>query len=152
MDEVILTPEQVAQILQVHPFTVLKFIKQGKLKASKLGRVYRIRRTDVDTFLDQQAAKTSSENRANKEDTSDKSKKPVKIIKKASSFKDASGDSSITLESKEAALKEKQPSEKEPNKKEQKTVNVEDVNRKEKEDKATPHRNQEDHYVIELKL
>ncbi len=50
----ILTAEQVAQILQVHQFTVLKFIKQGKLKASKLGRVYRIRRQDVNQFLDDQ--------------------------------------------------------------------------------------------------
>jgi excisionase family DNA binding protein len=55
MDETILTPDQVAQILQIHPFTVLKFIKQGKLKASKLGRVYRIRKSDVDAFLDEQA-------------------------------------------------------------------------------------------------
>lgn len=52
MDEKILTPDQVAQILQVHPFTVLKFIKQGKLRASKLGRVYRIRQSDVEKLLD----------------------------------------------------------------------------------------------------
>ena len=56
MDEKILTPDQVAQILQVHPFTVLKFIKQGKLRASKLGRVYRIRQSDVGKFLDEQEA------------------------------------------------------------------------------------------------
>lgn len=55
--EEILTAEQVAQILQVHQFTVLKFIKQGKLKASKLGRVYRIRKSDVDAFLDSQVEK-----------------------------------------------------------------------------------------------
>lgn len=55
MEDSIHTPEQVAQILQVHPFTVLKFIKQGRLKASKLGRVYRIRKSDVDLFLDEQA-------------------------------------------------------------------------------------------------
>ncbi len=55
MEEMVLTPEQVAQILQIHPFTVLKFIKKGKLKASKLGRMYRIRRSDVDVFLDEQA-------------------------------------------------------------------------------------------------
>ena len=53
MDEKILTPDQVALILQVHPFTVLKFIKQGKLRASKLGRVYRIRQSDVGKFLDE---------------------------------------------------------------------------------------------------
>lgn len=60
MDEKILTPDQVAQILQVHPFTVLKFIKQGKLRASKLGRVYRIRESDVNRFLDEQEAAAAS--------------------------------------------------------------------------------------------
>jgi excisionase family DNA binding protein len=60
MDEKILTPDQVAQILQVHPFTVLKFIKQGKLRASRLGRVYRIRESDVNKFLDEQEAAAAS--------------------------------------------------------------------------------------------
>jgi len=54
MVDEILTAEQVAELLKVHRFTVLKFIKQGKLKASKLGRVYRIRRSEVDRFLDSQ--------------------------------------------------------------------------------------------------
>ncbi|MCC6643711.1 helix-turn-helix domain-containing protein [Candidatus Peregrinibacteria bacterium] len=55
MQERILTPEQVAQILQVHQFTVLKFIKQGRLIASKIGRVYRIRESDLESFLDNAA-------------------------------------------------------------------------------------------------
>jgi len=59
MEEKILTAEQVAQSLQVHPFTVLKFIKQGKLRASKLGRVYRIRESDVIRFLDEQEAEAT---------------------------------------------------------------------------------------------
>jgi excisionase family DNA binding protein len=53
MEETILTVDQVAHIIQVHPFTVLKFIKQGRLKAAKLGRVYRIKRSDVDAFLEE---------------------------------------------------------------------------------------------------
>ena len=52
MIESFLTTEQVASLLQVHPFTVLKFIKQGKLKGVKLGRVYRIKETDVKDFLE----------------------------------------------------------------------------------------------------
>lgn len=60
MQERILTPEQVSQMLQVHPFTVLKFIKQGRLKASKLGRVYRIRESDVDLFLEESSDSTKS--------------------------------------------------------------------------------------------
>jgi len=52
MIENFLTTEQVASLLQVHPFTVLKFIKQGKLKGVKLGRVYRIKENDVRDFLE----------------------------------------------------------------------------------------------------
>ena len=48
----ILTAEQVATILQVHHLTVLKLIKQKKLKAAKVGRVYRIRESAIDDFLD----------------------------------------------------------------------------------------------------
>ncbi len=53
MIEKFFTTEQVANILQVHPFTILKFIKQGKLKGVKLGRVYRIKESDVKEFLEE---------------------------------------------------------------------------------------------------
>lgn len=52
MIENFFTTEQVANILQVHPFTILKFIKEGKLQGIKLGRVYRIKESDVQIFLD----------------------------------------------------------------------------------------------------
>ena len=52
MDEKFFTTEQVANILQVHPFTILKFIKEGKLKGIKLGRVYRIKESDINKFLE----------------------------------------------------------------------------------------------------
>lgn len=52
MIEKFFTTEQVANILQVHPFTILKFIKEGKLKGIKLGRVYRIQESDVKHFLE----------------------------------------------------------------------------------------------------
>ena len=54
-----MTPGQVAEILQIHQFTVLKFIRQGRLKASKLGRVYRIRESDLEDFLEQSSSKSS---------------------------------------------------------------------------------------------
>lgn len=52
MIERFLTTEQVANILQVHPFTILRFIKEGKLKGIKLGRVYRLKESDVHEFLE----------------------------------------------------------------------------------------------------
>ncbi len=51
MIEKYLTTEQVSNILQVHPFTILKFLRVGKLKGIKLGRVYRIKESDVHEFL-----------------------------------------------------------------------------------------------------
>jgi len=48
----ILTAEQVADLLQIHHLTVLKLIKQKKLKASKVGRVYRIRESAIEDFMD----------------------------------------------------------------------------------------------------
>lgn len=55
MVSTLLTPEEVAEILRLHHLTILKFIKNQKLKAIKLGRVYRIREEDLEQFLNQQA-------------------------------------------------------------------------------------------------
>lgn len=48
----LLTPEQVAEILQVHHLTVLKLIGNQGLRSYKLGRVYRIRQQDLEDFLE----------------------------------------------------------------------------------------------------
>ncbi len=88
MEEKILTPDQVAQTLQVHPFTVLKFIKQGKLKASKLGRVYRIRQSDVEHFLDDQQAGQAKRSVSNK----NKNDQQVSPLEQVSPLKEISGD------------------------------------------------------------
>ena len=42
--------KQVADILDRHPETVRRAIKNGELKASKLGRSYRISRLDLDDY------------------------------------------------------------------------------------------------------
>lgn len=46
------TTNQVAKLLQIHPLTVLKYINSGKLRAVKLGRVYRITETSLQKFLE----------------------------------------------------------------------------------------------------
>ncbi|MBI5411616.1 helix-turn-helix domain-containing protein [Candidatus Peregrinibacteria bacterium] len=53
MEEKIYTTEQVAKLLQIHPLTVLKYIKSGRLKGIKLGRIYRIRESALLAFLEQ---------------------------------------------------------------------------------------------------
>lgn len=51
MNDPIYTVEHAAKLLHLHPFTVLKLIKSGRLKASKIGRVYRIRESAIEDFL-----------------------------------------------------------------------------------------------------
>jgi len=53
-----LTSEQVADLLQVHPFTVLKYLKTGVLEGVKIGRMYRIKESDVEKFLGNITIKT----------------------------------------------------------------------------------------------
>lgn len=55
MPDLIYTVEDAAKMLHLHPFTVLKLIKARKLKASKIGRVYRIRESALEDFLDRHA-------------------------------------------------------------------------------------------------
>src|SRR3954447_5892343 len=47
----IMTPEQAAEYLQVSRETVYRYIRQGKLVASRLGRSYRIPKRNLDLFL-----------------------------------------------------------------------------------------------------
>lgn len=103
MEDTILTVDQVAKILQVHPFTVLKFIKQGRLKAAKLGRVYRLRRSDVEVFLDSLISAPSKSSEPPRE----KKPKVSKSSQIAVEGKDVSPDSFLTSELKEAPLKAK---------------------------------------------
>lgn len=50
----LMTVEQVAAYLQVHRMTVYRYIRTGRLPAARVGRVYRIRRADLEAFLDRQ--------------------------------------------------------------------------------------------------
>ena len=47
----IMTPEQVADYLQLNKETVYRYIREGKLVASRLGRSYRIPKANVDLLL-----------------------------------------------------------------------------------------------------
>ena len=47
----IMTPEQVAQYLQLATDTVYRLIRQRKLAATRVGRAYRIPREDLEAFI-----------------------------------------------------------------------------------------------------
>jgi len=47
----VMTPEQVAEYLQLAKDTVYRLIRQRKLAATRIGRAYRIPREDVERFI-----------------------------------------------------------------------------------------------------
>ena len=47
----VMTPEQAADYLQVNRETIYRYIREGKLVASKLGRTYRIPKRSLDLLL-----------------------------------------------------------------------------------------------------
>jgi len=47
----VMTPEQAADYLQVNRETVYRYIREGKLVASKLGRTYRLPKRSLDLLL-----------------------------------------------------------------------------------------------------
>lgn len=47
----VLTPQEVAEYLQLAPDTVYRYIREGRLVASKLGRQYRIPKKNIELFL-----------------------------------------------------------------------------------------------------
>jgi excisionase family DNA binding protein len=47
----LLTPEEAAEILAVSPKSIRKWLRQGKLKGVKAGRLWRIRERDLEAFL-----------------------------------------------------------------------------------------------------
>ena len=53
----LITVEQAAAYLQVAPVTVYRMLDAGKLPAAKVGRMWRIRKTDVDKFIRRQTIK-----------------------------------------------------------------------------------------------
>ena len=56
----LLTPEQVAELLQVHVLTVYSYIRRGKLDAIRLGRNYRITPKDLTRFIESNRIKKST--------------------------------------------------------------------------------------------
>jgi len=55
----LLTPEQVAGILQVHILTIYGYIREGKLDAIRLGRSYRITQQDLEQFIESNRIKNN---------------------------------------------------------------------------------------------
>lgn len=46
----VMTVDEVARYLRVHPMTVQRWCRTGTLPAAKIGRAYRIKREDLDRW------------------------------------------------------------------------------------------------------
>jgi excisionase family DNA binding protein len=51
-DQQLLSPEQVAERLQISRWTVMDYLRVGKLKGHKVGRLWRVKESDVEAFLE----------------------------------------------------------------------------------------------------
>jgi excisionase family DNA binding protein len=51
--EKLLTPEDTAKALAVKPETIREWLRTGKLKGVKIGRLWRVRESDLEIFLKQ---------------------------------------------------------------------------------------------------
>ncbi|HWC14938.1 MAG TPA: helix-turn-helix domain-containing protein [Actinomycetota bacterium] len=59
--EPLLTVGEVANLMRVSNMTVYRLIKSGQLAAIRVGKNYRLRRTDVDRYLTDRAVHTEEE-------------------------------------------------------------------------------------------
>jgi excisionase family DNA binding protein len=51
-DQKLLSPEQVAERLQISRWTVMDYLRAGKLKGHKVGRLWRVKESDIEAFLE----------------------------------------------------------------------------------------------------
>jgi excisionase family DNA binding protein len=54
-------PEQIAQLLQVNVVTVHRWLRDGKLKSVKLGRLWRVSQENLEEFVHSKTKKEVSE-------------------------------------------------------------------------------------------
>ena len=56
-EESLLTVGEVAQVMRVSNMTVYRLIKSGQLAAIRVGKNYRVRRKDMERYLDERAVR-----------------------------------------------------------------------------------------------
>jgi excisionase family DNA binding protein len=51
MQEKLFTPEQVAEHLQISKLTLMEYLREGKLRGTKVGRLWRVAEGDLQDFV-----------------------------------------------------------------------------------------------------
>jgi len=52
-----LTPNEISKILKLHPFTVTRLAREGKLPAFKVGGVWRFRKDEFERWISSRTSK-----------------------------------------------------------------------------------------------
>ncbi len=52
-----LTPNEIAKILRIHPFTVTRLAREGKIPAFKVGGIWRFRKDQFEKWIASQTKK-----------------------------------------------------------------------------------------------
>jgi excisionase family DNA binding protein len=63
VEEPLMDTEEVARYLKVHVKTVMNLVERGDLRASKIGRHWRFRKSDVDEYFESRLNKPRTENK-----------------------------------------------------------------------------------------
>ena len=50
-----LTPNEISKILRIHPFTVTRLAREGKLPAFKVGGIWRFRKDQFEQWIEQRS-------------------------------------------------------------------------------------------------
>lgn len=53
----VMTPQQLADFFLITPYMVRAAVKKGSLKATRVGKLYRIEKKDVEKWLEESSAK-----------------------------------------------------------------------------------------------
>jgi len=61
MESKLMDVDAVSQYVGLTPFTIRKLAREGKIPAAKIGRAYRFKRDDIDSYLREQYRTMTSE-------------------------------------------------------------------------------------------
>jgi excisionase family DNA binding protein len=75
-NEALMDTSQVAHYLNMHPKTIVSMVERGELKAYKVGRHWRYRKSDIDAFLEQRQNIRKTDEADTKGDTDEQAEEP----------------------------------------------------------------------------
>ena len=77
-DEALMDTAEVARYLKMHVKTIVNMVERGDLKAYKVGRQWRYRRSDIDAYLEQRRniPKTVEQQEKHRQDLPDSNNVP----------------------------------------------------------------------------